>query len=91
MQRLAQVVTGGGQESGLAAIGFLCIRARRIGCHRLRLQFADQIQVLVADGQRVHHQVVEVVAEAQHESKHHEHHRGEECVHLVAAECNAQY
>ncbi len=38
----------------------------------------------------MHHQIVEVVTEAQYECQHNEHHRGEEQVHLVAAERDAQ-
>ena len=83
-------MAGGGQELGLATVRFLRISACHVGRGRLLLQLADQVNVFVSYGQRMHHQIVEVVTEAQYECQHDEHHRGEEHVHLVAAERDAQ-
>ena len=56
---------------------------------RLRLEFADQVDVFVADRERARQHVVEVVPEAENEGEHHRHHeRGVE-VHRVAFQRDA--
>ncbi len=52
----------------------------------LRFEFVDQVDVLVAHGERVREHVVQLVAEAKHEYEHDQKHERGEQMHLVALE-----
>ena len=70
VQRLAQVVARRGEELALRAIRGLRGGARSFRGARLRGEQLDQVDVLVADRERVREHVVELPAERKHEHEH---------------------
>ena len=89
VQRLTQIVARRRQKLRLAPVGRLGGSASTIGGRGLGLKLVDEIDVLVPDRQRLRHQVIEAVTEAQDEAKHDEQHRCNERVQLIALERDA--
>ena len=89
VQRLTQIVARRRQKLRLAPVGRLGGSASTIGGRGLGLKLVDEIDVLVPDRQRLRHQVIEVVTEAQDEAEHDEQHRCNERVQLIALERDA--
>jgi hypothetical protein len=80
VQRLPQVVTRGGEKLRLASIRRFGGGASVVRSRGLRLEFADQVEVFVADRRRLGKDVVQVVTESENERQHHQHDRGDESV-----------
>ena len=75
VQRLAQIVACRGEKLRLRAVrrfGRATRLHRRAG---LGAQLRDEVGVLVPDGQRLREQVVDAMAEGEHEREHDRHHR----------------
>ena len=84
VQRLAEIVARGGEELALRPVGGFRGGARRERGVGLRLELADQVDVLVAHRQRLRQHVVQLVPERQHEHEHDAQHQRGEQVRLVA-------
>ena len=90
MQRLAQVVARGGEELALRAIGGFSGGARGLGLALAGGETLDQVDVLVADRERLRQHVVQLAAERQDEYEDDEQHEGGEDVDLSALERDAR-
>jgi hypothetical protein len=55
-----------------------------VGRGGLGLELADQVDVFVADRERLSEHIVQLVTESENESQDHQHHRGDESMKLIA-------
>ena len=84
MQRLSQIVARRRKKLRLSAIGRLGSGTRVVGCCGLRLQLADQVQLFVADSERLRQEIVQVVTESEDKDEDDHQHPGDGDVHLIA-------